>query len=170
MDRVDPLYLRMLLAYEDKRFRDHAGVDPRSVLRAASVFGEEFSEAALAVVLGAPGVPLRLRLAGLVQQEFLTRELRPEGVVFRFRHALVREDRLADARQAFLRATVLEPAVAQHAFNLAVALDRLHDYANARHYYDRALSLSAQAGGERASGVPHAVVQSRLEQLQAAAR
>lgn len=85
-------------------------------------------------------------------------------------HALVREDRLADARQAFLRATVLEPAVAQHAFNLAVALDRLHDYANARHYYDRALSLSAQAGGERASGVPHAVVQSRLEQLQAAAR
>ena len=34
-DKVDPLYLKMLLAYEDKRFRDHAGVDPRSVLRAA---------------------------------------------------------------------------------------------------------------------------------------
>jgi len=65
--------------------------EARRALRAASVFGEEFSEAALAVVLGGPGVPLRLRLAGLVQQEFLTRELRPEGVVFRFRHALVRE-------------------------------------------------------------------------------
>jgi penicillin-binding protein 1C len=33
-DRVDPLYLDMLLAYEDKRFRDHAGVDPRSMVRA----------------------------------------------------------------------------------------------------------------------------------------
>lgn len=32
---VDPLYLRMLLAYEDKRFHNHAGVDPRSVVRAA---------------------------------------------------------------------------------------------------------------------------------------
>ena len=33
-DKVDPLYVRMLLAYEDKRFRDHAGVDPRSMTRA----------------------------------------------------------------------------------------------------------------------------------------
>ncbi len=33
-DRVDALYLRMLLAYEDKRFRDHPGVDARSLLRA----------------------------------------------------------------------------------------------------------------------------------------
>lgn len=33
-DKVDTLYLRMLLAYEDKRFRDHSGVDPRSMLRA----------------------------------------------------------------------------------------------------------------------------------------
>ena len=31
---TDPLFLRMLLAYEDKRFRDHAGVDPRAVARA----------------------------------------------------------------------------------------------------------------------------------------
>jgi penicillin-binding protein 1C len=33
-DKVDPVYIRMLLAYEDKRFRDHSGVDPRSMLRA----------------------------------------------------------------------------------------------------------------------------------------
>ncbi len=32
---VDPLFLRMLIAYEDKRFHDHAGVDPRAALRAA---------------------------------------------------------------------------------------------------------------------------------------
>lgn len=34
-DRVDPLFLRMLLAYEDKRFHRHGGVDPRAMLRAA---------------------------------------------------------------------------------------------------------------------------------------
>ncbi|MDH3264622.1 MAG: penicillin-binding protein 1C, partial [Paracoccaceae bacterium] len=34
-DKVDPLYLRMLVAYEDRRFWDHGGVDPRAMLRAA---------------------------------------------------------------------------------------------------------------------------------------
>jgi penicillin-binding protein 1C len=33
-DKVDPVYLAMLVAYEDKRFRDHSGVDPRSMMRA----------------------------------------------------------------------------------------------------------------------------------------
>jgi penicillin-binding protein 1C len=31
---VDPLYLTMLLAYEDQRFLDHPGIDPLAVLRA----------------------------------------------------------------------------------------------------------------------------------------
>lgn len=35
-DRVDPDYLAMLLAYEDKRFYDHPGVDARSMLRAVA--------------------------------------------------------------------------------------------------------------------------------------
>lgn len=33
-DKVDQGYLRMLLAYEDKRFYQHSGVDPRSMTRA----------------------------------------------------------------------------------------------------------------------------------------
>ncbi len=33
--QVDPTYLRMLIAYEDKRFYSHAGVDIRAALRAA---------------------------------------------------------------------------------------------------------------------------------------
>lgn len=82
-------------------------------------------------------------------------------------HAMVREGRLADAQQAFFRAHSLEPRVAQHAFNLAVALDRLRNFAPARQFYERALMLSAQSGGERASGVPQSVVQTRLEQLRA---
>jgi penicillin-binding protein 1C len=32
---VDPRYLAMLIAYEDKRFYEHGGVDPRALLRAA---------------------------------------------------------------------------------------------------------------------------------------
>lgn len=83
-------------------------------------------------------------------------------------HGLVRQGRLADAQQAFYRAHLLEPGVALHAFNLAVALDRLRNYAPARLYYERAMTLSAQSGGERASGVPHSVVQARLEQLRVA--
>jgi penicillin-binding protein 1C len=33
-EAVDPLYLRMLVAYEDRRFRSHAGVDARALARA----------------------------------------------------------------------------------------------------------------------------------------
>ena len=32
---VDPRYIRMLIAFEDKRFRDHPGVDPLALARAA---------------------------------------------------------------------------------------------------------------------------------------
>src|SRR5256885_12046494 len=32
---VDPRYLDLLIAYEDKRFRSHHGVDPLAVMRAA---------------------------------------------------------------------------------------------------------------------------------------
>jgi penicillin-binding protein 1C len=45
---VDPLYLAMLMAYEDARFRWHPGVDPLAVLRAAGqavVHGEVVSGA-----------------------------------------------------------------------------------------------------------------------------
>ncbi|RKF16230.1 penicillin-binding protein 1C [Roseovarius spongiae] len=33
--QVDARYLEMLIAYEDKRFRSHSGIDPRAMLRAA---------------------------------------------------------------------------------------------------------------------------------------
>lgn len=36
VDQVDPGFVSMLLRYEDKRFFDHAGVDPRALLRAAA--------------------------------------------------------------------------------------------------------------------------------------
>lgn len=83
-------------------------------------------------------------------------------------YSLARQDRLADAKLAFSRAQQLEPGVALHAFNLAVALDRLHEYAQAQVYYQLALTLSAQSGGGQISGLPIQVVQARLAQLHAA--
>lgn len=35
LDRVDPAFVSMLIAYEDKRFNSHSGVDPRAMMRAA---------------------------------------------------------------------------------------------------------------------------------------
>ena len=80
-------------------------------------------------------------------------------------HSLVRQGRLADAQMAFQRAHALEPGAALHAFNLAVAFDRLKNYAAASTLYERALSLSTQGGGAAASGLAHAVVQKRLQEL-----
>ncbi len=38
VDDVDPRFIEMLRTYEDRRFREHAGVDPRAMLRAAWQF------------------------------------------------------------------------------------------------------------------------------------
>ncbi len=65
--------------------------ESRRVLRAASVFGGGFSEAAVVTVLAQPIELVRARLAALVQQELLTRERRPGILSYRFRHALVRD-------------------------------------------------------------------------------
>lgn len=81
---------------------------------------------------------------------------------------LVRVGHLADAQLAFQRAHGLEPKVAQHAFNLAVALDRLRNYGAARQYYERALVLSTNAGAAPSDAVPLATLKERLEQLRAA--
>ncbi|MGB5213178.1 MAG: transglycosylase domain-containing protein, partial [Anderseniella sp.] len=35
LDKVDPEFVRMLVAYEDRRFWDHGGVDPLAMVRAA---------------------------------------------------------------------------------------------------------------------------------------
>ena len=83
-------------------------------------------------------------------------------------HALVRQERLADARLAFARALQLEPQVARHAFNLAVAFDRLHNYDQARRFYELTAQLMKKPGSERSSGVVLRDVLVRLEQLRSA--
>src|SRR3954467_4828083 len=38
VDRVDPLYRRMLVAAEDGRFDSHPGIDPAAIMRAVGQF------------------------------------------------------------------------------------------------------------------------------------
>jgi len=38
LDKIDPLYIKMLLNFEDKRFYKHKGVDPLALVRALFLF------------------------------------------------------------------------------------------------------------------------------------
>lgn len=82
---------------------------------------------------------------------------------------LAREGRIGEAQQAFFRAYTLDPENALHAYNLAVALDRLHKYAQAREFYQRALRLAEKGGNSGVTGFPGEQARVRLEQLRGAA-
>ena len=60
-DEVDPKFIRLLLAYEDKRFESHHGVDPLAMLRAA---GQR--PRAARIVSG--GSTLSMQLARLIER------------------------------------------------------------------------------------------------------
>ena len=57
---VDPLFTRMLIAYEDRRFADHPGIDPRAMLRAAG-------QSLLAGRIVSGGSTLSMQVARLVE-------------------------------------------------------------------------------------------------------
>jgi tetratricopeptide (TPR) repeat protein len=77
---------------------------------------------------------------------------------------LVKQGRMADAALAYDRALLLESGNASHAYNLAVALDHLHQYAQARTNYQRCLDLA-----DAHSRFSRLAVAQRLEQLRAGA-
>jgi membrane carboxypeptidase/penicillin-binding protein PbpC len=60
LDRVDPEFIKMLVAYEDKRFWEHSGVDPLALLRAAAQFAANGR-----IVSG--GSTLSMQLARLIE-------------------------------------------------------------------------------------------------------
>lgn len=60
LDQVDPQFVKMLVAYEDKRFYDHAGVDYIALARAASQFASNGR-----IVSG--GSTLSMQLARLIE-------------------------------------------------------------------------------------------------------
>ncbi len=79
--------------------------------------------------------------------------------------ALAREGLVAEAQQAFFQAMSLEPNHPLHAYNLAVALDRLHKPDLARTYYERALALADQSSAGVRRNFPREAALKRLEQL-----
>lgn len=80
-------------------------------------------------------------------------------------NTLVRDGLLADAAQAFSKAQALEPNNPLHAYNHAVARDRLGQYAQAIHLYEKVWHLTTKSAGN-VVGISRDVVQRRIEQLQ----
>ncbi|MBK9625699.1 MAG: tetratricopeptide repeat protein [Rhodocyclaceae bacterium] len=78
---------------------------------------------------------------------------------------LAREGRIAEAQQVYFKALSLEPDNALYAYNLAVALDRMHKYQQAQGYYQRALMLAEKSATIDRAGFPTAEAQQRLLQL-----
>lgn len=76
---------------------------------------------------------------------------------------MVSEGRLADAQQAYFKAVALEADNARYAYNLAVALDRLHKPEQALSYYERAITLATKTA--TLQHIPQAVIRLRIEQL-----
>lgn len=81
--------------------------------------------------------------------------------------AFVRDGLLADAAVAFARAQTLEPGNPLHAYNHAVALDRLGQLQQAIEQYERALSLPLGPGAAERS-YPVDAVRVRIKQLRRA--
>lgn len=81
---------------------------------------------------------------------------------FALGNRMAQAGRWSEAQQAYFQAYALDGANADYAFNLAVALDRLHKPALAAEHYRRAMTL---ARGGAAHGFDPAAAQRRLAQL-----
>lgn len=77
---------------------------------------------------------------------------------------LARMERLGEAQQAFFAASTLAPDDSIHAYNLAVALDRLHRPAQAASHYAQAIFLAGQSGAAHRS-LPAAALASARQRL-----
>lgn len=83
------------------------------------------------------------------------------GLQFALGNQYARQDRWAEAQQAYFKAFTAEPENAYFAYNLAVSLDHLHKPALALDYYRRALSLAGARNGE----FDRATVEKRVQEL-----
>lgn len=88
---VDPRYLKMLLAYEDKRFYEHDGVDPLALLRAAYLWIANGR-----IVSGASTLTMQVaRLLEPRSERSLIAKLRQAVRAIQLEHALSKDDILS---------------------------------------------------------------------------
>jgi penicillin-binding protein 1C len=98
LDEVDPQFVKMLIAYEDKRFFDHDGVDVLALLRAAKQFAGNGR-----IVSG--GSTLSMQLARLIEP----RENRSFGSKFRQILRAIQIERRLSKRDILERYLTLAP-------------------------------------------------------------
>lgn len=98
LDQVDPQFLRMLIAYEDKRFWDHEGVDVLALARAARQFAFNGR-----IVSG--GSTLSMQLARLIEP----RESRSFGSKVKQLLRAIQIERRLDKREILERYLTLAP-------------------------------------------------------------
>lgn len=103
------------------------------------------------------------RSAGGLARDLTERYPQSAAALATLGNILAREGSYGDAQQAFFKAVSLEPENALYAFNLAVALDRLHKNDLAANYYERAVALAEKSGSPDV--VPRATATQRARQL-----
>jgi len=90
-------------------------------------------------------------------------DLKPGAAEFHYAlgNVLARQERIGEAQQSYFRAYSLAPGNTLYTYNLAVALDRLHQSAAARPYYEKAAQL-ARPGD---TTINREAVERRIEEL-----
>jgi penicillin-binding protein 1C len=163
LSEVDPRFVGMLLAYEDRRFREHAGVDPLAMLRAAWQWlrngrvisgGSTLTMQVARLLESRPDRTLGAKLLQIVRAIELERRLRKDDVLALYLTLAPYGGNLEGVRAASLAYFGKEPrrlSLAQAA--LLVALPQSPELrrpdrsaAAARAARDRVLERIAQAG------------------------
>ncbi|MCL2830766.1 MAG: tetratricopeptide repeat protein [Betaproteobacteria bacterium] len=119
-------------------FRQTLAVDPKNALALAGM------ETLATLAKSGDPVAVESKIKTLLADQ-------PDVAVLHFAlgNALARQERWAEAQEAYFHAWRTEPENPDYAFNLAVGLDHLHQARQARHYYELALqhaNAQAQAG------------------------
>ncbi|HSJ97722.1 MAG TPA: penicillin-binding protein 1C, partial [Myxococcota bacterium] len=91
LDEVDPHFIEMLVAYEDERFREHGGIDWRSMARAATQFagaggrivsgGSTLTMQVARLIEGAPTRNMMGKLRQMVHSDLIEQQLSKDEIL-----------------------------------------------------------------------------------------
>ncbi len=119
---------------------------------------DAYAQAGMLALRGAPQDPVLMetRLKNLLAADPDANPLH-----FTLGNQYARQERWAEAQQAYFKAYTADPENPDFAYNLAVSLDRLHKPRVAAEYYQRALALA----GRRGASFERAAVEKRVQEL-----
>jgi tetratricopeptide (TPR) repeat protein len=119
---------------------------------------DAYAQAGMLALRGAPQDPVLMetRLKNL-----LAADPDANALHFALGNQYARQERWAEAQQAYFKAYTADPENPDFAYNLAVSLDRLHKPRIASEYYQRALALAERRG----ASFERAAVEKRVQEL-----